>query len=168
MILDPRTGNLRPSGPDIHDPRRAISHGIETPCRWDRRSSQQRLRSLSRSPIVVVADSLPHISLRMTRSAWTTPDQRVCWLSWGDLMQIVSVDGHVGDAGLEMRRRVVMLDSHQMWMPYVRARVVDAGGVIITVESERGSMGGRDGGIPSNVDVLRIVPLNIKEDEAFY
>lgn len=76
---------------------------------------------------------------------------------------MVSVNGHVDDAGFEMRRRVEMLDSHQMWMPYMRARVVDAGGVVVTVEKERSGMGGRDGGLASDMDVLRMVPLNIKE-----
>lgn len=82
-------------------------------------------------------------------------------------MPAVSVDSHVGDAGLVVWRRVVMLDSHQMRMPYMRTRVVDASGVIVTVEGERSGMLGRDGGLASNMDVLRMVTLNIKKDKAF-
>lgn len=72
-------------------------------------------------------------------------------------MPAVSVDSHVGDAGLVVRRRVIMLDSHQMRMPYMRTRVVDAGGVVITMDGERGGIWGRDRGVASNVDVLRMV-----------
>lgn len=39
VILDPRIGDPRPSGPDIHNPWRVISRGIETPCRRDKRRS---------------------------------------------------------------------------------------------------------------------------------
>lgn len=112
------------------------------------------------SPIELVkfADSLPHISLRMTRSAWTTPDQRVCWLGCRDLMQVV-FKSHVGDARLEMRRRIVMLDAHQVRMPYMRGIVVDAGGVVVSVEGERGGFRARDGGLAGYVDYLRRVVL---------
>lgn len=98
-------------------------------------------------------DSLPHISLRMTRSAWTTPDQRVCWLRCGDLMQVV-FKSHVDDAGLVMRRRVVMFDADQVRMPYMRGTVVDAGGVVVTVEKKRGSFGARDRELAGDVDYL--------------
>lgn len=78
-------------------------------------------------------------------------------------MPAVSVDGHVGDAGLVMRRRVEVLNSDQVRMPYVHARVVDAGGVVVTVESERVGILGRDRGVASYVDVLRIMaPLRKK------
>lgn len=50
----------------------------------------------------------------------------------------------------------------------MRARVVDAGGVVVTVKGERGGLGGWDRGVASHVDVLGIVPLNIKEDETFF
>lgn len=82
-------------------------------------------------------------------------------------MPAVSVNGHVVPAGLKMRRRLEGLDSDQVRMPYVRARVVDAGGVVVTVKSERGSFGGWDGGVANHVDVLGVVPLNVK-DETFY
>lgn len=77
-------------------------------------------------------------------------------------MPAVSVNGHVVPAGLIMRRRLEMLDSDQVRMPYVRARVVDAGGVVVTVMGERGSFDGWDGGVASHVDVLGIVPLKHK------
>lgn len=80
-------------------------------------------------------------------------------------MPIVSVtDGHVGPAGLVVRRSLVSLDSHQMRMPYIRSRVVDAGGVVVTVKSERGSLLGRDGGSATDMDVLRmVVSLNKRQ-----
>ena len=80
----------------------------------------------------------------------------------------VAVDGHVGDLGLVMRRRDVMIDSHQVRVPYMSSRVVKAGGVVVTVEGERKSFGGWNGGLPIDMDVLRIMALNIKEDKMFY
>lgn len=113
------------------------------------------MSDMPRSPIMVVADSLLHISLRITRSAWTTPDQRVCWLKcWGLPAVSVSVDSHVGDAGLVMRGRVVMLDTHQVRMPYMWARIVNASGVIIAMEGERSRLRGRDDGATTNMDML--------------
>lgn len=104
------------------------------------------------------ADPLPHISLRMTRSAWTTPDQRICWLNGGDLMHVV-FESHVDVARLVYGRREVMFDSHQVWMPYVRTRIVDAGGVVVTMDGERGSLGGRDVRPASDMDYLRRMML---------
>lgn len=75
----------------------------------------------------------------------------------------VSVDGHVVPAGLVMRRRFENLDSHQVRMPYVRSRVVDAGGVVVTVEGDRGGLGSRNGGVANDVDMLCMVSLNTKE-----
>jgi len=69
----------------------------------------------------------------------------------------VSVDSHVGDTGFVMRGRVVVLDAHQVWMPYVRTGVVNAGGVIIAMKSERGGLRGRDHGAAANVDDLRVM-----------
>lgn len=104
---------------------------------------------------MVVADSLSHISLRMTRSAWTAPDQRVHWLkSARDL--VMTMEGHVGDTGLVMRSRVVMLDAHQVWMPYMWASIVDAGDVVVTMKGERSGVQVRDGGLLAHVDVLRV------------
>jgi len=115
---------------------------------------------------IVVADSPPHISLRMTRSAWTTPDQRVHWLkSARDL--VMTVDSHVRDAGLVMRGRVVGLDAHQVRMPYMRTRVVDAGGVIVTVEGERSGLLGRDDRSAAHVDVLRSMMILIEQTGCF-
>lgn len=76
-----------------------------------------------------------------------------------DDLPALSVDSHVGDARLVMRGRVVMLDTHQVRMPYVRAGVVNAGGVIIAVKGERGGLQGRDGGATTNVDDLRTMQL---------
>lgn len=81
-------------------------------------------------------------------------------------MPAVSVNGHVGDAGLVMRRRVEVLHSDQMRMPYVRARVVDAGGVVVTLEGERVGLESWNRRVASNVDVLRMVAL--KEDKALF
>lgn len=75
----------------------------------------------------------------------------------------VVFNSHVGNAGLVMRRRVVMLDAHQVRMPYMRGRVVDAGGVIVTMKSERGGLGVRDGELVADVDYLRSVMLTGKK-----
>lgn len=110
--------------------------------------------------VCLCASSCLHISLRMTRSAWTTPDQRVCWPS-GDffLMAVsvsvsVSVNSDVRDAGLVMRGSVVVLNTHQVWMPYMRAGVVDPGGVVIAVGDQRGGLQFRDWGVAGDVDNL--------------
>jgi hypothetical protein len=50
-----------------------------------------------------------------------------------------------------------MLDAHQVWMPYVPARVVNAGSVIIAMNSERSGLRGRDHGAATNVDYLRMM-----------
>lgn len=129
----------------------------------DRRSPARlfvisRLRGLAVYILCVYASSCLHISLRVTRSAWTTPDQRVCWLS-GDFFLVmtavsavsaesaVTADSDVRDAGLVMRGRVVVLNTHQVWMPRaicISARVVDPGGVVIAVGSERAGVQRRD------------------------
>lgn len=84
-------------------------------------------------------------------------------------MQIsVSVDGHVGPAGLVVRRSLVSLDSHQMRMPYMRSRVVDAGGVVVTVKSERGSLLGRDDGSATDMDVLRMVVSTLNRRQGVF
>jgi len=72
-------------------------------------------------------------------------------------MVAVSVDSHVGDTGLVMRGWVVMLDAHQVRMPYVRTGVVNAGGVIVAMKSERSGLRGRDHGAATNVDYLRMM-----------
>lgn len=94
----------------------------------------------------------------MTRSAWTTPDQRVCWPSRDFfLVAVVSVNSNVGPAGLVMWGRVVVLDTHQVWMPYVRARVVDLSDVVITMGVHRSGLQSRDFGATGNVDHLSML-----------
>lgn len=112
------------------------------------------------------ADSLSHISLRMTRSAWTTPDQRVCWLKCGDLILVFK--SHVDNARLVLRRRDVMFDAHQVWMPYVRGRIVDAGGVVVTEKGEGASLGGRDSGLARNLDYLRCLMLKSEKKNGMF
>lgn len=102
------------------------------------------------------------LSLRMTRSAWTTPDQRICWLKCGDLMHVV-FKSHVDPTRLVIRRRDVMFDAHQVWMPYMRTRVVDLGDFVVTMNGERGSLGARDVGTSSHVDYLRRMILKSEE-----
>lgn len=82
-------------------------------------------------------------------------------------MQVV-FKSHVDDARLVMRRRVVMFDAHQVWMPYMRGTVVDAGGMVVTVENERGSLGARDGELAGDMDYLwRVILKEAKKDEIF-
>lgn len=77
-------------------------------------------------------------------------------------MPAVSVDGHIFPAGLVIRRRFENLNTHQMRMPYFSSRVVDAGGVVVTVEGERGGLDSWNGGVASDMDMLRVISLNIK------
>lgn len=89
-----------------------------------------------RVAVVDALVSLLHISLRMTRSAWTTPDQRFCWLLRERLPALaMAMDGHVGHLGLVDRGVVIGLNADQVRMSNVSAGVVKPGGVVVTVES---------------------------------
>lgn len=66
----------------------------------------------------------------------------------------VSVNSDVRDARLVVRGIMVVLDTHQMWMPYVRAGVVDPGGVVIAMGGERAGLQSRDLGSGGQLDHL--------------